>query len=47
MPILSATLNNTALTLLIGFIIFLTWIAIYYKDKSNKTRDELLDLADT
>lgn len=47
MPILSATLNNTALTILIGFIVFLAWIAIYYKDKYNKTRDELLDLADT
>lgn len=39
--------SNTAFSLLIGFVVVLAWIAIYYKDKYNKTRDELLDLADT
>lgn len=39
--------NNTAFSLLIGFVVVLAWVAIYYKDKYNKTRDELLDLADT
>ncbi len=46
MPILTATLNNTALALLIGFIVLFAWIAIYYKDKYHKIHDELLDLAD-
>ncbi len=46
MPILTTTLNNTAFVFLIGFIVIFAWIAIYYKDKYNKTRDELLDLAD-
>jgi len=39
--------SNITFSLLIGFVVVLAWIAIYYKDKYNKTRDELLDLADT
>lgn len=39
--------SNTTFSLLIGFVVMLAWIAIYYRDKYNKTRDELLDLADT
>lgn len=46
MPFLSATFNNATLTILIGLIVVFAWIAIYYKDKYNKTQDELLDLAD-
>jgi len=46
MPILNATLNNSVLSILIAFIVLSAWIAIYYRDKYFKTRDDLLDLAD-
>lgn len=43
---MSAFLSNIPLSLLIGFIVVLAYIALYYRDKYNKTRDEYLDLAD-
>lgn len=39
--------SNTGFSLLIGFIIVLGWIALYYRDKYNKSRDDFLDLADS
>lgn len=39
-------INNTSISLLIGFIVVLAYIALYYRDKYNKTQDEYLDLAD-
>jgi len=38
--------SNLVLSMLLAFVGVLTMIAFYYKDKYNKTHDELLDLAD-
>lgn len=45
--ILEQTLGNSVFGVLAGFLVALGFIALYYRDKYFKTRDEFLDLADS
>lgn len=46
MPILSATLNNSALAILIGMIVVFAYIAFWFRYKYLQKVDELLEIAD-